>query len=345
MFGVAPTAKAAQVLGHETGMPTDTLAKLLHEHTRPDRPPRPGWTLTPGTTLVVDEAGMIGTSALRTLTQLADQQQWRLVLVGDPRQLQAVGRGGLFTEVCATGRVHELTTVHRFRQPWEADASLALRRGDTSPRAVVGVIGLIPSLVDWRLAILPAIPVAVVWRLLYTRGVLAQRFRDLDELHAFTDTVGHSLSMDTVVDAACTEIRRLLRAEHAAVVAFATDGDDVAGQALIGQPGPLPASATAPQWADILHDQAPKTLGGDTASPLGRAIRAAGRTEAIYAPVRDDQGFLGLIVLADRTGATDRSKWGHPILRRWHLTEAIDTLWRVSERETGLALDLSATSA
>ena len=39
VFGVAPTAKAAQVLGHETGMATDTLAKLLHEWTRPDRPP------------------------------------------------------------------------------------------------------------------------------------------------------------------------------------------------------------------------------------------------------------------------------------------------------------------
>ncbi len=30
-FGVAPTAKAAKVLGDETGMPSDTLAKLLHE--------------------------------------------------------------------------------------------------------------------------------------------------------------------------------------------------------------------------------------------------------------------------------------------------------------------------
>ncbi len=130
VFGVAPTAKAAQVLGHETGMATDTLAKLLHEHTRPDRPPRPDWALPRGTTLVVDEAGMIGTSTLHTLAQLADARDWRVVLVGDPRQLQAVGRGGMFGELCATGRVHELATVHRFRSGWEADASLGLRRGD-----------------------------------------------------------------------------------------------------------------------------------------------------------------------------------------------------------------------
>lgn len=130
VFGVAPTAKAAQVLGHETGMPTDTLAKLVYEQTRPDRSPRPQWALGRGTTLVVDEAGMIGTSTLHTLCRLADAHDWRIVLVGDPRQLQAVGRGGMFTELCATGRVHELATVHRFHHGWEADASLALRRSD-----------------------------------------------------------------------------------------------------------------------------------------------------------------------------------------------------------------------
>ena len=55
---------------------------------------------------------------------------WRVVLVGDPRQLQAVGRGGLFAEICGTGRVHELITVHRFTDEWEAAASLRLRHGD-----------------------------------------------------------------------------------------------------------------------------------------------------------------------------------------------------------------------
>ena len=40
VFGVAPTAKAAQVLGHETGMATDTLAKLA-PRMDPPRPPTP----------------------------------------------------------------------------------------------------------------------------------------------------------------------------------------------------------------------------------------------------------------------------------------------------------------
>ena len=45
---------------------------------------------------------------------LALRRQWRIVLVGDHRQLQAVGRGGLFHELCATGRSHELQRIHRF---------------------------------------------------------------------------------------------------------------------------------------------------------------------------------------------------------------------------------------
>jgi conjugative relaxase-like TrwC/TraI family protein len=130
VFGVAPTAKAARVLESETGMGSDTVAKLLHEWRRTDRPPERPWRLPVGATVIVDEAGMLGTGDLHQLTHLADAQQWRLVLVGDPHQLQAVGRGGMFGELCATGRTIELDTIHRFHNQWEADASLKLRHGD-----------------------------------------------------------------------------------------------------------------------------------------------------------------------------------------------------------------------
>ena len=73
---------------------------------------------------------MIGTGALARLVGLAEVHGWRLALIGDHRQLQAVGRGGLFNELCVTGRSIELTRIHRFTQPWEAAASLQLRHGD-----------------------------------------------------------------------------------------------------------------------------------------------------------------------------------------------------------------------
>ena len=132
VFGLAPTAKAARVLETETGMRSDTVAKLLHEWSRTHRPPQPTWQLPTETTLVIDEAGMLNTGDLHHLTHLADAHSWRLALVGDPHQLQAVGCGGMFAELCATGRTIELETIHRFRNDWEAAASLKLRHGDTT---------------------------------------------------------------------------------------------------------------------------------------------------------------------------------------------------------------------
>jgi conjugative relaxase-like TrwC/TraI family protein len=127
--GLAPTAKAANVLSDETGMICDTVAKVLYECDRPDAgssyhlPQR-------GETVVVDEAGVVSTPDLFRLVQLATQREWRLVLVGDPRQLQAVGRGGMFAELCGAARTIELEQLHRFDHDWEARASLQLRNGD-----------------------------------------------------------------------------------------------------------------------------------------------------------------------------------------------------------------------
>ena len=130
VFGVAPTAKAARVLETETGMRSETLAKLLFEQAR-EGGPRPGWRLRPRTTVIVDEAGMVSTPDLWRLTGLAQRLDLRIVLVGDPHQLQAVARGGMFPEISTTAtRTVELEQVHRFSQAWEAKASLRIRHGD-----------------------------------------------------------------------------------------------------------------------------------------------------------------------------------------------------------------------
>ena len=129
-FGVAPTAKAAKVLRDETGLAADTLAKLLHEWRTAQ--PADRYRLPREATVIVDEAGMVGTQALDELCRLAVSQEWRLVLVGDPRQLHAVGRGGMFDELCRTGSPLELATIHRFRNAWEHQASLKLRVGNTA---------------------------------------------------------------------------------------------------------------------------------------------------------------------------------------------------------------------
>jgi ATP-dependent exoDNAse (exonuclease V) alpha subunit len=53
------------------------------------------------------------------------------VLVGDPLQLSAVGRGGMFAFLVSIHPPTELETVHRFTHDWERDATLELRLGHT----------------------------------------------------------------------------------------------------------------------------------------------------------------------------------------------------------------------
>lgn len=52
-------------------------------------------------------------------------------LVGDPRQAKAVGPGGALEIVARAGHAPGLTELRRFAHPWEADATLRLRQGDT----------------------------------------------------------------------------------------------------------------------------------------------------------------------------------------------------------------------
>jgi ATP-dependent exoDNAse (exonuclease V) alpha subunit len=134
-FGVAPTATAAEVLATDTNVRADTLDKLLTEHSHPSRPPDPVFDLAAGTTVIVDEAATASTPKLAQLFRLADRHYWRVILVGDPRQFSAVGRGGMFAQLVDIHGAVELDQVHRFHYAWERQASLRLRTGD--PTAVI----------------------------------------------------------------------------------------------------------------------------------------------------------------------------------------------------------------
>ncbi|MCO5318535.1 MAG: relaxase domain-containing protein [Microthrixaceae bacterium] len=121
VVGLAPSGKAADVLAAAAGCKTDTLAGFLTRHRNaPSRWPA-------GTTVILDEAGMTATADLARLVHLAQTNQWRLAAVGDPEQLPAIGRGGVFAHWCDTLPHHTLDTPRRFDHQWEARASLGLR--------------------------------------------------------------------------------------------------------------------------------------------------------------------------------------------------------------------------
>ncbi|WP_158307271.1 MobF family relaxase [Kribbella flavida] len=88
------------------------------------------WALSAGDLVVVDESGMANTKDLASIQRLCDQAEAKLLLVGDQRQLAAVGAGGGMGLVTGQALTHELTQTHRFAADWEGPASLRLRTGD-----------------------------------------------------------------------------------------------------------------------------------------------------------------------------------------------------------------------
>jgi conjugative relaxase-like TrwC/TraI family protein len=128
VLGLAPSAAAAAVLAEQTGIRSDTLAKLtwsLRYGELPDWAARIG----PSTLVIIDEAGMADTLSLDTAVQFAINRGASVRLVGDDQQLAAIGAGGVLRDIQHIHGALRLTELHRFTDPAEAAASLALREG------------------------------------------------------------------------------------------------------------------------------------------------------------------------------------------------------------------------
>ncbi|MGC1302355.1 MAG: AAA family ATPase, partial [Caulobacteraceae bacterium] len=123
--GAALAGIAAENLEGGSGIASRTLASLEH-----------GWAqgrdpLTARDVLVIDEAGLVGTRQMERVLSQAAQGGAKVVLVGDPEQLQAVEAGAAFR---ATHERHggvEITEVRRQREDWQRDATRHLATGRT----------------------------------------------------------------------------------------------------------------------------------------------------------------------------------------------------------------------
>jgi hypothetical protein len=131
VLGLAPSAAAAAVLGEQTGIRTDTLAKLTWSLDHGDLP---DWaaSIGPSTLVIIDEAGMTGTLSLDIAVEFVIARGGSVRLVGDDQQLAAIGAGGVLRDIQHTHGAVRLAELHRFAEPAEAAASLALREGDPS---------------------------------------------------------------------------------------------------------------------------------------------------------------------------------------------------------------------
>jgi Ti-type conjugative transfer relaxase TraA len=123
VLGCALSARAACELRDSTGIDATTIARLKLGFDQ-------GAELAPGSVLLVDEAGMVGTRDLSCLAHAAQDANGKLVLVGDDRQLPEIEAGGAFTALADRLGAVELSQVHRQAEPWDREALTALRQGD-----------------------------------------------------------------------------------------------------------------------------------------------------------------------------------------------------------------------
>ncbi|WP_316232328.1 Ti-type conjugative transfer relaxase TraA [Bradyrhizobium sp. SZCCHNR1051] len=121
--GVALSGIAAENLESGSGISSRTIASLEH-----------GWEqgrdeLSSRDVLVIDEAGMVGTRQLERVLSHAAEAGAKVVLVGDPQQLQAIEAGAAFRSIHARHGGADIGEVRRQREDWQRDATRDLATG------------------------------------------------------------------------------------------------------------------------------------------------------------------------------------------------------------------------
>lgn len=144
--GAAPSGIAASGL-KEIGMNASTLHSLEYriekaqelmdeQEGKPLSPKQREFTqstmLTSKDVLIVDEAGMVSAKQLVRVMELCQQSGAKLVLVGDPEQLQSIEAGAAFRTLLERHDAAHISEVRRQNTGWQRDATIALSQGNTA---------------------------------------------------------------------------------------------------------------------------------------------------------------------------------------------------------------------
>jgi Ti-type conjugative transfer relaxase TraA len=124
--GLALSGIAAENLESGSGIESRTIASLEHQ-----------WTqgrdlLASGDILVIDEAGMIGSYQMERIVSEVEKRGAKLVLIGDPEQLQAIEAGAAFRSIAERHGAIEVTEVRRQLEDWQRAATRQLATGRTA---------------------------------------------------------------------------------------------------------------------------------------------------------------------------------------------------------------------
>jgi len=121
--GITLAGKAAQELKSASGIESKTWASTVMSLRRnTDK-------FTSRDVIVVDEAGMVGSREMSDLLKRAEKAGARVVLVGDPKQLDPIGPGAAFRGIVERTGYAEMSEVRRQSAPWMRRASVDFARG------------------------------------------------------------------------------------------------------------------------------------------------------------------------------------------------------------------------
>lgn len=125
VVGASIARSASKNVEKEAGIDTFTIARLL-AWLETDKPP-----VKKGDVLIVDEAGQVGTFYLEQLMKHATEKDFKIVLVGEDKQLDAIDHGGALRylstpDLVGTTRVE---TIRRQNQAWDRQAVANFRDG------------------------------------------------------------------------------------------------------------------------------------------------------------------------------------------------------------------------
>ena len=124
VVGGALAGKAAESLEKEAGIVSRTLSSWELRWSRGRG------QLDDKTVFVLDEAGMVSSRQMALFVETVTRTGAKLVLVGDPEQLQPIEAGAAFRAIADRIGYAELETIYRQREQWMRDASLDLARGN-----------------------------------------------------------------------------------------------------------------------------------------------------------------------------------------------------------------------
>ena len=124
--GAALSGIAAENLEGGSGIQSRTIASLEHAWGQGRE------QLGSKDVLVVDEAGMIGSRQMERVLSQARDAGAKVVMVGDPEQLQAIEAGAAFRAITERHGAAEITEIRRQREDWQKEATRSLATGRTA---------------------------------------------------------------------------------------------------------------------------------------------------------------------------------------------------------------------